>query len=259
MKGNNPPCQQIPLYYSQPSQMRLAREAEAELYYFPPIRDGDNPSLSPSIPACYGPPCTQAAQQTANDSEDALFNFPPAREGNDTPLFPPTPGHSRPHRSQVTQRDSQKPPLSSKEETSSQRHRQPNKGLGRANIVNTVAVRLYVPYMLLLLIANGIYFHQAKSPLKQDPEIHDIADECPTKKRCIVFHDEDDMELVQRRIARLKKRTEKVAAEVRDIASMLEVGRTSPRNTMNTLLDLYIPNPMKTMNPNSLHRNRDVY
>jgi len=139
MKRNNPSHQRIPLYCSQPSQIQLAREAEAELYYFPPIRDGDGAPLPHSLPRA------QVALQTANDSEDELFNFPPAREGNDAPLFP---GHSRPHRPPATQRGSQKPSLSSKEEPSqSQRHRQPKKGLGRANIVNMAAVRPYLHFI----------------------------------------------------------------------------------------------------------------
>lgn len=222
MKRNNPSHQRIPLYCSQPSQIQLAREAEAELYYFPPIRDGDGAPPPPSIPACYSLPRAQVALQTANDSEDELFNFPPAREGNDAPLFPPTPGHSRPHRPPATQRGSQKPSLSSKEEPSqSQRRRQPNMGLGRANIVNLnmAAVRPYALYRLLSLITNGVRFHQAKSSLKQDLRIQD---ERPMKKRRVTSRDEDNMELVRPRIASLKERVEKVAAEARDVTIALE-------------------------------------
>ena len=215
MKGDsNPPCQRhgIALFCSQSTeQIQLAREAEAELYCFPPIRDGDSAPLSPSIPA---------AQQTKNDSEDedSIFYFPPIKEGNSAPLrvVPPVPGHSSPRR----QRGSQKPPLSSKEEPSeSRRRRQPNMGLGRANIVNTAAVRPYTLYRSLFLITNGICFHQAKSSLKQDSGIQD---ERPIKKRRVTSHDENDIELVHHRITSLKKRVEKVAAEARDITSALE-------------------------------------
>jgi hypothetical protein len=210
MKGNNPPRQPIPLYCSQsPEQIQLAREAEAELYHFSPIRDGDSATLFPSIPA---------AQQTTDDSEGGTFCFPPIKEGNSAPLLPPIPGRSRPGRPQATQRGSQKPPLSSKEEPSqSQRRQQPNIGLGRANIVNMAAVRPYT-----LLIMNGIYFHQAKSSLKQDSGIQDVADEHPMKKRRVTSRDENNMELVRYRIAGLKERVEKVAAEARDITSALE-------------------------------------
>jgi hypothetical protein len=129
MKGDNPPRQRcgISLSCSQSAeQIRLDREAAADIYYFP----GDRGSLSPSIPA---------AQKTRNDSEDedSMFYFPPIKEGNSAPLLPAIPGRSSPRRPKATQRDSKKPPLSSKEEPSqSQRRRQPNMGLGRANIVN---------------------------------------------------------------------------------------------------------------------------
>jgi hypothetical protein len=149
MKGNNPLRQPIPLHCSQsPEQIRLAREAEDELYYFSPIRDGDSAPHFPSIPA---------AQQTTNDSEDDTFYFPPIKEGNSAPLLSPIPGRSCLARPQATQRGSQKFPLSSKEKPSqSQCRQQPNIGLGRANIVNTAAVRPYTLYRSRLLITNGI-------------------------------------------------------------------------------------------------------
>lgn len=210
MKGDNPPRQRcgISLSCSQSTeQIRLDREAAAELYYFP----GERGSLSPSIPA---------AQKTRNDSEDedSIFYFPPIKEENSAPLV-----RSSPRRPQATQRDSKKPPLSSKEEPSqSQRRRQPNMGLGRANIVNMAVVRPYTLYSLLLLITIGVCFHQAKSSSKQDLRIQDVADERPMKKRRVTPRDEDDMELVRPRVASLKERVEKVAAEARDIATALE-------------------------------------
>ena len=97
-----------------------------------------------------------------------------------------------------------------------------NVGLGRANIVNTTAVRPYTLYRSLFLITNDVYFHQEKSSLKQDLGIQDVADRCPMKKRRVTSHDENDMELVQPRIASLKERVEKLAAEARDITSALE-------------------------------------
>jgi hypothetical protein len=42
------------------------------------------------------------------------------------------------------------------------------------------------------------------------------------KKRCVTPRDENDMELVRYRIAGLKERVEKVAAEARSITSALE-------------------------------------
>ena len=158
-----------------------------------------------------------------DDSKGGTFCFPPIKEGNSAPLLPPIPGYSHPGRPQATQRGSRKPPLSSKEEPSqSQCRRQPNIGLGRANIVNMAAVRPYTLYRSLLLIMNGIYFHQARSSLKRDSGIQDVADEHLMKKQCVTSHDENNMELVWYRIAGLKKRVEKVAAEARDITSALE-------------------------------------
>jgi len=49
-----------------------------------------------------------------------------------------------------------------------------------------------------------------------------MADERPMKKRRIAFCDEDDIKLMQCKIASLKKRVEKVAAEARDVVSALE-------------------------------------
>ena len=157
MKGDNPPRQYIKLYCDQPTQTGLDYEDEAKLYgYFPPIREGDSTPPFVSISARYTPPRFQTAQQATNDSEDELFKFSPIRIGNAPPLFPPIPGRSRPLCPQATQRDSQKPPLSSKEEPSQSRHRrQPTMGLGRANIINTVAVR---PYTLYIYVADHEWF-----------------------------------------------------------------------------------------------------
>ena len=217
MKGDNPPHQRrgLPTFCSQTAkQIWLSREAAAEVYYFPPIRDGGSAPLPPSIPAAQQtrndskdedsifyfppirdgdsaplPPSIPAAQQTKNNSEDedSIFYFPPIKEGNSAPLRPPIPG-----RPQASQRPgSQKPPLSSKEEPSQSQHRQqPNIGLGRANIVNTTAVRPYTLYRSLLLITNDVYFYEEKSSLKQqDPEIQDVADRCPMKKRRVTSRD----------------------------------------------------------------------
>jgi hypothetical protein len=151
MKGDNPSRQYITLYCDQATQTGLDYEAEAALYgYFPPIRGRDRTLPLPFTPARYSPPPVQAAQQATNDSEneDSIFYFPPIKEGNSAPLVPAIHGRSSPRRSQATQRGSQKPPLSSKEEPSqSRRRRQPNMGLGRANIVNMVAVRSYTLYI----------------------------------------------------------------------------------------------------------------
>jgi len=140
MKGDNPPRQYIPLYCSQSSQTRLDHEAEDDIFYFPPIRDGNSTPLSSSIPTRDSPPHFQAAQPTSNDSEDELFYFPPIKEGTDMPFAPPIPDRSRPRRPQATQRGSQKLPSSKEESSQLERRRQPNMRLGRANIVNTVEV-----------------------------------------------------------------------------------------------------------------------
>lgn len=151
MNGDNPSRQCITLYCDEATQTGLDYEAEAALYgYFPPIRGRDRTLPLPFTPAHYSPPPVQAAQQAMNDSEDedSIFYFPPIKEANPPPLLPAIHGRSSPRRPQATQRDSQKPPLSSKEERfQSQRRRQPNMGLGRANIVNTVAVRSYTLYI----------------------------------------------------------------------------------------------------------------
>jgi hypothetical protein len=67
-----------------------------------------------------------------------------------------------------------------------------------------------------------VYFRQAKSSLKRDLEIQDVTDERPMKKRHVAFRDEDNMELVRHRITSVKERVENVAAEARDINSVLE-------------------------------------
>jgi hypothetical protein len=127
-------------------QTGLDYEAEAALYgYFPPIRGGDHTLSLPCTPAHYSPPHFQAVQQATNDSEDEFFKFSPIRI---CPLFPPILCHSCPFHPQATQKGSQKPSLSSKEESSQlQHHQQPKMGLGRANIVNTVAVRPHTLYI----------------------------------------------------------------------------------------------------------------
>lgn len=146
MRGDNPPHQYIPLYCSQPSQAQL--DSEAELYYFPPIRDGNStPQVSSSIPVYHSPPRSQAAQQALNGPEDELSSLPSIQEGNDTPTVPPISARSHP---QVTQRVLRRLPSSSKGGPSQSRRRQQlNMGLGAANIVNTVEVRLYTLYRSL--------------------------------------------------------------------------------------------------------------
>ena len=71
---------------------------------------------------------------------------------------------------------------------------------------------------------NGVYFHQATSPLKWKSGIQDVADGRPLKKQHVVFHGEGSMrsESVQHEIASFKERIGKVAAEAQDITSMLQ-------------------------------------
>jgi len=73
-----------------------------------------------------------------------------------------------------------------------------------------------------MLIMNGIYFHQATSPFKQDLGTKDIADECLLKKQHVAFHGEGSMRSVQHEIASLKERIEKLANEAQDISSTLQ-------------------------------------
>jgi hypothetical protein len=123
----------IPLYCSRATQTQLDYEAEDDLFYFPPIREGNSTPLTPSesipAPSRYISHCSQPAQQTTSDSQAELLDFPSIIEGNDTRLAPCRP--------QATQRGSQSP-LSSEEASQLQRRRQPNIGLGRANIADTV-------------------------------------------------------------------------------------------------------------------------
>ena len=99
---------------------------------------------------------------------------------------------------------------------------------------------------------NGIYFHQAGSSLKWDLGIQDVADEHPMKKQRVTSCDENNMELVWYRIAGLKERVEKVAAEARDITSALEELLCETR-WMNHECHLYIPNSMKAMSLIPIH------
>ena len=96
---------------------------------------------------------------------------------------------------------------------------------------------LFILY-IAMLIANGIYFYQPKSPLKQDSEVQDMANACPMKKRRIVFCDEDDIRLMQRRIASLKKRRWPLKPEMSPV-------RWKNFSMKPSEYLLYILNPMK--------------
>jgi len=105
---------------------------------------GDNP------PRQYIKLYCDRATQTGLDYEDEakLYGY-----------FPPIRGRSRTLCPQATQGGSQKPPLSSKEEPSQSQHRrQPSMGLGRANVVNTVAVRPYTLYIYVAIADHEWFF-----------------------------------------------------------------------------------------------------
>jgi hypothetical protein len=72
-----------------------------------------------------------------------------------------------------------------------------------------------------MLITNGICSPQTKSTLKRDSGKQDV-DERLLKRRRVTVRDEDEMGSVRCEIASLKESVEKVAAEARDIKSMLE-------------------------------------
>jgi hypothetical protein len=51
-------------------------------------------------------------------------------------------------------------------------------------------------YTSAMLIVNGIYFYQTKSPLKQNSEVQDMANAHLMKKQHIVFCDKNNIRLI---------------------------------------------------------------
>lgn len=164
MNDDNPHHQRIPPD-TQPSQAQLTHEDELQ---YPPDIVGDSPSPFPSISSPHSPPRRQADELTLYyNSDNELSDFPPIRVGDASPLFPPlTPPvsryHLRPRPPVVPRRLLQESPTRGKGEPGMYRRLNPNKGLGSANVLNTIDQAVPVQVILLLhvamLIANGSLF-----------------------------------------------------------------------------------------------------
>ena len=118
MKGYNPGHHHhISLHCNQPPEVQ--NNPEDDLWYFPPIREGNSPPLQ--------------MQNNSNDSD-----FLPIREWNSTPPTP-VPTCSCQTRPWVARKFSQQLPLSSSgDKPQLQHYQQPSEGLGQTNILNVV-------------------------------------------------------------------------------------------------------------------------
>lgn len=231
MKGDNPPHKYVQLY-CQPPQTQI--NSEDDLDWFPPIRERNRTSLA--SPNSVHPPCTQA-----DDSESELSDFPPIKKRNSTAS--PIPARSCPPHPQAARRGSSQISSPSKEESpQSQRHQEPNVGLGQTNILNMVDAAQQAKVTRYTFFAGSlayykcklqsVHFPRAKSLFKRDFEIQDVADERTLKKQRLASRSEDDMRRMQREIAGIKEGLEKVAAEARkdrrDICALQRLLRQKP-------------------------------
>jgi hypothetical protein len=195
--------------------------------------------------------CSQPTQTRDSDDSLELSDFPPIKIRKSTP---PIPVCFRPPRPQAARGlgGSQELPVlvSSEEEPPRSQHRQPNTGLGRANILNMVGRIVPVPHAKVTSYlfttagshANceckfqGVRSHLGKSPLKrqrrQDSGIQDAAsaDEPPLKKQRLTSTLlEKDMRWVRNEIVDVRESLEKIAAEARE-------GRRDINSTLQELL-----------------------